>query len=483
MKTIKILMAVMFALLMGNILAHAVGVDYMSLPIAFILLLGSAVLSKGISMKGSFGEFLTIEAGDSAETKAAKETFNKIHDDLAQKGEKGQSELKKAFEAEVKKAVDQNTELKEQLKEVVEQKAAMDAKIGEHEAAILEINRLRAANSKAAEKGVTFGDAFNTALDENMEDIKAFAAGKLKNANKVRMELKAVGDMGLSSISNLTAANVQVAPGIVPYPSRKVHLRDIMSTGRMTTSLYNFLKEIGFDGSIGTWQENSGAKPQFDIRYQEASAEAEFVAGWVRISRKSLDDIPALKSNLAFRLLQKYLDAEDNQILNGTGANGQLQGLYKAGNSIAYAGGKTKSVEMLVDAISQLEVLNHSATGILLDPIGYNNVLLSQSTGTTAGVYSLPGGLVSYGGSGTGLEVAGTTSYKSTAQSANKFLVGDWQMGAQLLFREDPIVEFFEQDGDNVKNNQITVRVEGRVANVIYYNDAFEYGTFVNPGS
>jgi len=359
----------------------------------------------------------------------------------------------------------------------------MEAKLGEHEAALLELNRFRDANKKSAEQGVSFGQAFNDAMDENMDDIKAFAAGKLKNANKVRMELKAVGDMGLSSITNLTAANVQVAPGIVPFPSRKVHLRDIMATGRMTTSLYNYLQEIGFDGSIGTWQENSGAKPQFDIRYKEQSAEAEFVAGWIRISRKSLDDIPALKSNLAFRLLQKYLDAEDNGILNGTGANGELQGFYKAGNSIAYAGGKTKSVEMLVDSISQLEVLNHTATGILLDPIGYNNVLLSQSAGSTAGIYSLPGGLVSYGGAATGLEVAGTTSYKSTAQSANKFLTGDWSMGAQLLFREDPIVEFFEQDGDNVKNNQITVRVEGRVANVIYYNDAFEYGTFVNPGS
>lgn len=476
MKTIKILSSLMFSALIGGALTMF-GLPFA--PIVVLLFMVSFIPKKVIG----FGEFLTIEATDSPETKAAKDTFNRIHADLESKGNASAIEIKKLMADEVKKALDANGELKSQVEAILTQKEELKAKIGEHEEALLELNRFRTANAKAAEKGVTFGEAFNTALDENMDDIKAFAQGKLKNANKVRMELKAVGDMGLSSITNLTAANVQVAPGIVPFPSRKVHLRDIMSTGRMTTSLYNFLKEIGFDGSIGTWQENSGAKPQFDIRYQEVSAEAEFVAGWIRISRKSLDDIPALKSNLAFRLLQKYLDAEDNGILNGTGANGQLQGIYKAGNSIAYAGGKTKSVEMIVDAISQLEVLNHTATGVLLDPIGYNNVLLSQSAGNTSGIYSLPGGLVSYGGNATGLEVAGTTSFKSTAQSANKFLVGDWQMGAQLLFREDPIVEFFEQDGDNVKNNQITVRVEGRVANVIYYNDAFEYGTFVNPGS
>jgi len=426
-------------------------------------------------------ELFIIETADSPEVKQVKEKLNLVYEKSGENSAKLTNEVKDALKEEIKSLVTSNTDFKTQLDAVLEEKKEWEQKLKDHDEALLELNRK--GHKKANENGVSFKEAFDTAIDDNLEEIKAFAAGKLKNANKVRMELKAVGDMGLSSITNLTAANVQVAPGIVPFPSRKVHLRDIMRTGRMTTSLYNFLKEIGFDGSVGAWQENSGAKPQFDIRYKEASSEAEFIAGYIRISRKSLDDIPALKSNLAFRLLQKYLDAEDTQILNGTGANGQLLGLYNSANSIAYAGGKTKSVEMLVDSISQIEVLNHTATGILLDPIGYNNVLLSQSTGNTNGIYSLPGGLVSYGGSGMGLEVAGTKSYKSTAQAANSFLVGDWEMGAELLFREDPIVEFFEQDGDNVKNNQITVRVEGRVAMPVYYSDAFQHGGFVNPGS
>jgi HK97 family phage major capsid protein len=425
-------------------------------------------------------DLFIIDSADTPEVKQVKEKLNTVYKKSAENATSLNSEAKKAFAEEVKGFVQQNTDLKAQIAEIVEQKRIQDELIGEHQAALLELNRFRSESKSKGEQGISFKEAFDKAVDENVDAIRKFAE---KKGPSVQMELKAVGDMGLSSITNLTAANVQVAPGIVPFPSRKVHLRDIMSTGRMSTSLYNFLKEIGFDGSIGTWQENSGAKPQFDIRYTEASAPSQFIAGWIRISRKSLDDIPALKSSLAFRLLQKYLDSEDAQILNGTGANGQLLGLYNSANSIAYAGGKTKSVEMLVDSISQLEVLNHNVSGILLDPIGYNNVLLSQSTGNTNGIYSLPGGLVSYGGSGMGLEVAGVKTYKSTAQAANSFLTGDWDMGAQLLFREDPIVEFFEQDGDNVKNNQITVRIEGRVALPVYYSDAFIHGGFVNPGS
>lgn len=481
MKTIKLLVAVMFTVLVSGLISSATGIN--PFAITATLLIGSFALSFGMAKQGILGEFLTIDVADSPETKSAKETFNRLHADLEQKGNKNKEELKKQFEEEVKKAIDSNSELKGNLDKVLEEKAAWEQKLKDHDEALLELNRFRDANKENAKKGVTFQDAFDKAIDENLDEVKLFAEGRLKNSNKVRLELKAVGDMGLSSITGLTTVNVQTAPGVVPFPSRKVHLRDIMATGRMSTTLYNFLKEIGFDGSIGAWQENSGAKPQFDIRYQEISAPSQFIAGWIRISRKSLDDIPALKSSLAFRLLQKYLDAEDAQVLNGTGANGQLLGLYNAANSITYAGGKTKSVEMLVDSISQLEVLNHNVTGILLDPIGYNNVLLTQSTGNTNGIYSLPGGLVSYGGSGMGLEVAGVKTFKSTAQAANSFLTGDWEMGAQLLFREDPIVEFFEQDGDNVKNNQITVRVEGRVAMPVYYNDAFEHASFVNPGS
>jgi hypothetical protein len=38
-------------------------------------------------------------------------------------------------------------------------------------------------------------------------------------------------------------------------------------------------------------------------------------------------------------------------------------------------------------------------------------------------------------------------------------------------------VEFFEQDSTNVRNDKITVRIEGRVALPIFYTGAFITGT------
>lgn len=466
--------AMLFAVFMAAILAVTFGLPVV--PIACVLMALSLVVRVP---KGSFAEFLVIEATDTAETKAAKDTFNRIHADLESKGNKGRDELRTEFALEVKKAIEQNADLKTNLDGVLEEKKAWEEKLKSHDEALLELNRFKSKAKDNADKGRTFGDALSEQIDENEEKLIAFRDKKEKS---VRLEMKAVGDMGLSSISGLTAANVQMAPGIVPIANRLIHMRDIIPTGRMGTSLYNFLKEIGFDGSIGTWQENSGAKPQFDIRYQEVSAPSQFIAGYIKISRKSLDDIPALKASIASRLLQKYLDAEDTQILSGTGSGGQLSGIYQSGNSIAYVPGRTKSIEMVVDSQSIIEELNHNVTGMIFRPRGYNDLMLSQSAGSTTGIYSLPGvGTVAMVNGQ--LTVNGAPAYKTTAMVDNSFLLGDFQNALMLLLREDPIVEFFEQDGDNVKNNQITIRVEGRVALPVFYNDALIHGTFVNPGS
>ena len=155
-----------------------------------------------------------------------------------------------------------------------------------------------------------------------------------------------------------------------------------------------------------------------------------------------------MRASIADRLLQEYLLAEDTQLLTGNGSGSNLTGLINSANSFAYAGSKTKPVEMLIDAAAYVETNNLQVTGILLHPIDWSSILLTQSSGSTAGIYSLPGlGVVSLQNGI--LHINDIPVYKSTAISQGEALLGDWQNGAQLFLREDPIVEFFEQDGTN----------------------------------
>ena len=118
------------------------------------------------------------------------------------------------------------------------------------------------------------------------------------------------------------------------------------------------------------------------------------------------------------------------------------------------------------------------ANGILLSPKQYYALLMTRGT---TNEYTLPGGSAVNVINGQ-IYIAGIPVFKSTAMNTvnpaqDSFLVGDWAMGAQLFIRENPIVRFFEEDGNNVTENKITVRVEGRVALPIYHPDAFVTGS------
>jgi HK97 family phage major capsid protein len=348
-------------------------------------------------------------------------------------------------------------------------------KFDEMDKALLEAksenNRIKMdAQSKAP---VSFNQAFATAMDENSDNLEKF---KRKEIKQFAMELKTVGDMSLSNITDLAAANVQMLPGIIPAAPRKLHIRSLLPTGVMTTSAIHYLQETGSEGSVAAWADNSGTKSQIDYDLTEEVAPSEFIAGYLRITRKALDDISAMRSYLQSRLLEQYLDAEDNQLLNGSGVSPNLGGLIT--NAEAYSGFRTIQVEKLIDSIAQIDGNNHSANGILLSPEQYYALLLTKGTTND---YTLPGlgTVTSVNGQ---MFISGVPVFKSTAMSDSKYLVGDWSKGAQLYVRENPIVRFFEEDGTNVRENKITVRVEGRIALPIYYTDAFVTGSLnANP--
>ena len=368
------------------------------------------------------------------------------------------SEASKAVDAKLEDAVKSaNVRIDEMDKALLEAKS--------------ENNRIKMdAQSKAP---VSFNQAFATAMDENSDNLEKF---KRKEIKQFAMELKTVGDMSLANITDLAAANVQMLPGIIPAAPRKLHIRALLPTGVMTTSAIHYLQETGSEGSVAAWADNSGTKSQIDYDLTEEVAPSEFIAGYLRITRKALDDISAMRSYLQSRLLEQYLDAEDNQLLNGNGTSPNLGGLIT--NAEAYSGFRTIQVEKLLDSVAQIESNNHSANGILLSPEQFYALMLTRGTTND---YTLPGGVAVDLVNGQ-MFISGVPIFKSTAMSDSQYLVGDWSKGAQLFVRENPIVRFFEEDGTNVRENKITVRVEGRIALPIYYTDAFVTGSLnANP--
>lgn len=394
--------------------------------------------------------------------------------ELMQELENLKSDLQTAATAEAKSQIEAKmAELKSKLDEIETLKAQIvvlkDAADKNQEA----LDGLIAAkNAKSATTEVkTFNSMLMDGIKENEDKIRT-----LKKGQSVSFEMKAVADMTFANnFSTADNSVTTVRPGIIELPKRKLHIRQLLQGGTMGGSNFAYVKEVAGEEAPETVAEGA-AKNQFDLDFQEAEVKAEYIAGYIRMSKKMLDDVTGMTTFLQSRLMEKLLRVEDDQILNGDGTSPNLSGITDSGNFTAASGG-TIDVEQLVYAISQLENLDREANGILLNPSDYWRIALTK--GATSGDYSLPSGIVTVGEGGI-LRIGGVPVYRSTAVTVDKFIVGDWVMGANLLTREAPRVEFFYEDGNNVTKNQVTVRVEERVAMPIYGNDYFIYGDFGN---
>lgn len=416
-----------------------------------------------LEIKGAVQEVIAPVALQVKEVKTAAEAAKTAAEDAGKKAE--------SVEGEVKKVNDE-------VKGLNDWKVKKDEADQKNQEAL---DKLILDNQK---KGVVVGTEqkhFKTLLAESIQENKdSIAKFAKKETREASFQMKAVGDMTLISATTFPTADVSVTdlrPGIIERPRRRLHIRQLLSGGSMSGSHYAYVKEITGEGAIAPTAEGA-LKPRLDLRLQEVSVAAETIAGIVKVSRKMLNDVPGLTTFLQSRLPEKLLRVEDDQLLNGNGNTPNISGITDAGNYTAATGTSTVWIEQLVDAVTQLEEADRDVNGILVRPSDYATLLLNRAAGG-AGTYDLPRELVTY--TNGQLYVAGVPVFKSTAANQGQFIIGDWVMGANLIIQEPPILQFFEQDEDNVQKNMITVRIEETIAFPIYGNDYFIVGEFDVP--
>lgn len=316
----------------------------------------------------------------------------------------------------------------------------------------------------------SFDEVLASAILEKTDEVEKFIR---KDTKSLIIELKDVGDVTTSNVTGGTRYGQIMAPGIIEQPKRKVHVRDLVPVGAAGPgNTYTFMRENGDgEGAIAPTAETS-TKPQIDVDLIEATVNFETIAGWLRISRKAMRNIPGMISFLQSRLPEKLLRIEDQQLLYGDGNTPNIKGITITGNHTDADMDYGQLAIRLIDAIAQLEdEEEREATGVLVRPRDYYNFFKNQASGS--GEFDLPKNFVFTGNQ---LYISGVPVFASTALTYGDYIVGDWRMGAQLLVQEGMRLEFFEQDGTNVRENKVTVRIEETVAFPVYGDDYFIYG-------
>jgi HK97 family phage major capsid protein len=391
--------------------------------------------------------------------------------ELKQLGEQLQKSL-----GEVKTFAEQvNTELKNLGKVTDETKQRADEAMTKHTEVC---DRIDALEQKLQRRGSesepvkSIGQQFV----EN-EEVKAFLAANTRG--RVSMPVKAIIS-ALTTNADGSAGDLIVPdrrPGIIGPALRQLHMRDLIEPGRTNSNAIQYVKETGFTNSAATVSETSGAtKPESEIKFDLMTANVTTIAHFVLATRQILSDVPQLQSYIDGRLRYGLAYVEDNQILNGSGAGTDLNGIYTQATAFTQAAvgvpvmsGVTK-IDILRLAILQAFLAELPPDGMVLNPVDWALIELEKDT-TGRHIIGNPKqeGVPS---------LWGKPIVETQAMTVDKFLVGAFRTGAQLFDREDANVMVSTEDSDNFRKNLVTILAEQREALAVYRTEAFVKGDF-----
>ena len=321
-----------------------------------------------------------------------------------------------------------------------------------------------------SQKKVTFKSALQEALDNGA--VEGIAKGNSRSAS---FELKADMTIGADFTGEVIPADR--VPGYKFDPTRPVHVRQLLATGSTQSDVVRYVKESGYsNGAAATAEGTTLGQSDFDMT--AADANVRKIGTYFRISEEMLADTPQLTSYLSARAPEKLLEVEDTQILSGDGTGANLSGIITdaADFDVSSSGAFYQSVEsanefdVIVAALNQLALLNYNADCIMLNPTDFNKILLLKDSTNKYLKDQVYNGLQP--------SFSGVKVIQNTAIAAGTFLIGNFGVGTQLWVRQGVNVEFFREDGTNVRDGFVTVRVSERVALTNYLPNAFVNGSF-----
>ncbi len=315
---------------------------------------------------------------------------------------------------------------------------------------------------------------------EQMTDSDDFKSLQQKGRGTAVMRMKAINTIGSGPGSSTGGAGAAIAPdrlpGILMPALRRLTIRDLLLPGRTSSNLIQYVKETGYQNMAAAIAEGA-LKPQSDLTFDLAEVSVKTIAHWVRATIQILADVPALQSYIDQRLTYGLKYVEETELLSGDGTGNHILGLIP--QATPFDTTKTKVGDTKIDtirrAILQVRIALYSASGIVLNPTDWADIELTKDDqGRYIWVNVTTGGVP---------QLWRLPVIDSDAIPAGKFMVGAFNIAAQIFDREDANVQVSTEDQDNFVKNLVTIRAEERLALVVYRPEAIVYGTFPESGS
>jgi HK97 family phage major capsid protein len=385
------------------------------------------------------------------DAKMVKEELLRIRDQVREVGEKAL--------AQAKKSGDMAVELKPQVDGLLMEQSKLTARLQE-----IEQKTARRGNEERAAPPKTAGEIF---IQD--EALKAWVdSGGIKSTQSGYVGQ--IPRAALTSIGTTNTTTVGVPPDYLPVvfqgPTRRLTVRDLITPGTTQSNMIQYVKETGFTNNAAPISE-SMLKAESQLVYALMQSAVVTIAHWIHASRQILDDFQALMSNIDGRLRYGLKLVEENQLLKGSGAGNNLNGIYTQATlySAPIVITSPTKIDVIRLMILQAELALFPSTGIVLHPSDWAGIQLTKST-IGDYIFSNP--------QATGTPMLwGLPVVPTQAMTQGTALTGAFMMGAQVFDREDANVVISTENQDDFIRNMVTIRCEERLALAVYRPEAF----------
>lgn len=357
----------------------------------------------------------------------------------------------KRVEMKINEAIDDSTaELKERVKEL-EQKHATGGALG---------GNFGMAGGKSFADQITGHEQFKMFRDGQARRVKMTLSGSpLERKNTV------VGDD-----ADRTLVQPHRAPGIAADAFRDLRVRDLMPVLSTDSNRIEFSRELAFSNAAAPQAGEGATKAESDIAFELGEADVVTIAHFQQVSRQVLDDQPALQGFLNTRLRYGVQLEEEDQLLNGDGTGNNMSGLFTNANDLTLDVSGLTKVDTLRRAMEALSLNDWRATGMILHPSDWSEIVRIKD-GEDRYLFANPQ-------AATQTQLWGVPVVVTNSAPEGDYLVADFDNAGVIWDRQAPVVELFEQDGDDVQRNLVTIRAEMRSTITVMRPAAVVKGSF-----
>ena len=319
---------------------------------------------------------------------------------------------------------------------------------------------LELAQKHAIAPEIMEAKTFGTQFMES-DAVKSFIGGQTTRA---QTEIKNT----IVNSGNETSVHDQLA-GVVPGAFRQLTVMPTVSQGATSSNIIYYSKELLFTNNAAKTAEGV-TKPESVLTFEEVNKAVVTIPHFIKVSKQALADSTFLASYIDRRLRHGVNNKVEQYVITDA-ADGWLAGA----NSTATSPLLTTDVFGLASKMKYAVIAaDYEPSYFYMNPVDWSAAETTRrATGDSAFVAA--SGAVAYVNNGLTPLLWGLPVVLSNNVTAGTMICKsiDADMFAD---RQTTVVEMFEQDGDNVQKNLVTVRAEARGAELVFSPLAIQTG-------